>query len=129
MVNKKILDKWLEEERAIFEGWDFACLKGRMREERPPWNYNKLAKSLVRKTHSVLDEATGGGEIFSTFAPFPKHTVATEGYKPNVPVAKKKLSPLGVRVIYGDESKKLPLKNGDFELILNRHGAFNAREF
>lgn len=128
MTHKDILDKWLEDEKAIFEGWDFAYLKGRMHEESPPWNYNLLAKSLVKKAHSVLDEATGGGEIFSAFAPFPKHAVATEGYKPNVSVAKKRLSLLGVKVIYGDESKKLPLKNAEFELILNRHGAFNAKE-
>ena len=72
--------------------------------------------------------ATGGGEKFSTFAPFPKDTAAIEGYPPNVEIAKKKLEPLGVKVFEASETKVLPFPDNKFDLVLNRHGGFNIKE-
>jgi SAM-dependent methyltransferase len=128
MVSKTLIEQWKKDEHAPFFGWDFSYLNGRWNEEQPPWNYEKLAKSLVRKSKSTLDMATGGGEIFSTFAPFAGRAIAIEGYKPNLPIAKKRLAPLGVKVIESAESGKLPFESEEFDLILNRHGAFQASE-
>lgn len=123
------IQKWKKEETAQFSGWDFSHLKNRKIEQKLPWNYNTLAKKLVRKSDSVLDMGTGGGEIFSSFAPF-RHAVATEGYRPNYLLAKKKLEPLGVRVVDFSNStvRKLPFENEEFDLVLNRHDAFNITE-
>ena len=73
---------------------------------------------------------TGGGEIFSSFTPFLSKAVATEGYPPNYIVAKKRLEPLKVKVIKFSNSltRKMPFRNEEFGLILNRHDAFNAKE-
>ena len=71
---------------------------------------------------------TGGGEIFSSLRPFPKHAVAYEGYKPNVSIARKRLTPLGVKVVECRNLKRLSFKNQEFDLVLNRHGAINAKE-
>jgi len=127
---KDLYTIWKMEEKASFSGWDFSHLKNRMIEEKPPWNYNSMAKRLVRKSLSILDMGTGGGEIFSSFAPFPAHTVATEGYAPNYIVAKKRLSPLNVKVIKFSNSltRKMPFKKEEFDLILNRHDAYNSSE-
>jgi len=121
---------WKKEEKTPFSGWDFSHLKNRMIEEKPPWNYNLLAKRLVKKSTAVLDMGTGGGEIFSSFAPFPAHVVATEGYTPNYIIAKKRLESLNVKVIKFSNSltRKMPFKNEEFDLILNRHDAFNSNE-
>ncbi|MFH1094820.1 MAG: class I SAM-dependent methyltransferase [Candidatus Micrarchaeota archaeon] len=70
---------------------------------------------------------TGGGEIFSSLAPFPKHAVAYEGYEPNIPIARRRLTPLGVGVVRAD-SFPLPFKDAEFDLVLNRHGAIDAAE-
>ncbi len=128
MKDKKLIEKWKEDEKVVFKGWDFSYLKGRLIEENPPWNYEKKAKLLVRKSSSVLDMETGGGEIFSKFAPFPKNAKAYEGYAPNIPIAKKRLEPLGVKIIECANPKKLPFNNEEFDLVLNRHGAINAKE-
>lgn len=71
---------------------------------------------------------TGGGELFSTFAPFPPKAVVTEGYKLNIPIAKKRLEPLGIKVVEVNNVAKLPFKEGEFDLILNKHDAFNVKE-
>ena len=86
-ADKDLIKQWKKEERMPFKGWDFSYIKNRIIEEKPPWNYAKIARQLIRKSKSVLDMETGGGEIFSSLGPFPKHAIAYEGYKPNVKVA------------------------------------------
>lgn len=53
---------------------------------------------------------------------------ATEGYKPNVPIAKKRLEPLGVIVVERMEDENLPFKDDTFDTILNQHESFCASE-
>jgi len=38
----------------------------------------------------LLDMATGGGEFLSSLVPLPPRTVATEGYPPNLEVARRR---------------------------------------
>ena len=123
------IEDWKKEETTKFDGWDFSRLKNRTAEEKPPWDYAGLARSLVKNSEAVLDMGTGGGEVFSAFAPFRK-AVATEGYRPNYLLARKRLGPLGVKVVYfaNSTTRKLPFKNGQFDLVLNRHDAFNIPE-
>jgi len=125
-----LVEQWKQDEEAPFDGWDFSYLKGRVRQDKLPWDYSAMAKRLVKKSGSVLDMGTGGGEIFSSFAPFPKKAVATEGYMPNYWLAKKRLGPLDVRVVKFSNSltRKMPFKDNEFRLILNRHDAFNSQE-
>ncbi|MDD5341521.1 MAG: class I SAM-dependent methyltransferase [Patescibacteria group bacterium] len=128
MKSKDIIEQWKKDEAAIFKGWDFSYIKDRIIEEEPPWDYKNLAKKLVEKSSVVLDVATGGGEIFSSFAPFSKRAVAIEGYMPNVAVAKKRLEPLGVEVLEANEVDILPFADEEFDLVLNRHGGLRLQE-
>lgn len=128
MVSPTLIEQWKKDEAASFRGWDFSYLKDRQIEEKPPWDYKALARELVQKSKAVLDMGTGGGEIFSSLVSFPEHTIATEGYKPNVEVARKKLEPLGVKVLEVDESGELPFSDEEFDLVLNRHSSFKASE-
>lgn len=128
MTENNLVNQWKKDEKAIFQGWDFSFLKNRMIQHEPPWDYIEIAKKLIKESNSVLDMETGGGEFFSKLAPFPKHAVAYEGYKPNVPIAKKRLEPLGVEVKEVKNVKKLPFKEQEFDLVLNRHGAVNGKE-
>ncbi len=123
-----LYSQWKKDEQAPFTGWDFSYLKDRWKEEQPPWDYKRKAKRLMKKAKAVLDMGTGGGEILSALGPFPKHTIAIEGWPPNVPVARKRLEPLGIKVLGVNESNKLPFTDGEFDLVLNRHSAFNAKE-
>lgn len=52
------------------------------------WNYFNKVKPYLSKIERLLGLGTGGGERLSKFRPLPRETYATEGYKPNVSIAK-----------------------------------------
>jgi SAM-dependent methyltransferase len=112
---------------APFQGWDFSWMRGRSDQAEPSWSYDRRARQLIGGATGLLDLCTGGGELLASFAPLPEHSVATEGWAPNVPLARDRLAPLGVqvRVPDGDE---LPAGDGEFDLVLNRHGDAPATE-
>mgnify|MGYP001317660509 FL=1 len=92
------------------------------------WSYGSLARELIADSDSMLDMGTGGGELLAKLQPFPPSIVATEGYKPNIPIAKERLEPLGVKVVPYEKDSELPLDDEQFDLILNRHESFSAQE-
>lgn len=108
-------------------GWDWSHVKGRYVESEPPWNYREQVQALIQPKLRLLDMGTGGGELLESLAPLPGNTWATEGYPPNVPIAQARLGPLGVRVV-PIEGDLLPLADATFDLVINRHDSFNARE-
>lgn len=116
---------------AHFEGWDFSYLNNRCFWEALPWSYNDYARVAIRNANTLLDLGTGGGEVLASFAPLPVHTFATEGYLPNVEIARERLGPLGVQVIDTSNDPAhihLPFPNEAFDLITDRHTGANANE-
>ncbi|CAM3518039.1 Methyltransferase type 11 [Paenibacillus glucanolyticus] len=87
-----------------------------------------LVIPLLRNANTLLDMGTGGGEFLSSLQPLPQSVYATEGYKPNVPVAKKQLEPLGVKVVYFEDDASLPLEDHYFDLIINQHESYSVTE-
>ncbi len=85
----------------------------------------------MQSATSLLDLGTGGGEqLFALRDALPPRIVATEGYPPNLVLARKRLAPLGVEVIESSGSliEILPLPDASFDLVLDRHTSFNAAE-
>lgn len=107
-----------------FSGWDFSYLDGRWQTEDLAWDYEQTVRKQISRTRSMLDMGTGGGEFLSSLAPLPEYTCATEAYLPNVPVAQKRLEPLGVTVYHIQDDKHLPFVDETFDLVINRHEAF-----
>jgi SAM-dependent methyltransferase len=128
MTSDALLEAWKRDAATPFAGWDFAYLDGRMVEAEPPWSYTDLARDAVAWSQDILDIATGGGEVFSSFAPFPGRATAVEGYAPNLPVARARLQPLGVEVHQANTASGMPFEDAAFDLILNRHGGFRPTE-
>ncbi|MDQ0483061.1 class I SAM-dependent methyltransferase [Guptibacillus hwajinpoensis] len=113
-----------------FTGWDFSFITGtgRMQNQLLPWSYGSIAKTAIQQSKIMLDMGTGGGEFLSLLRPLPVQAYATEGYEPNVGIAKKRLEPLGVKVIEFIYDANLPFDNGQFDLILNQHESYSAIE-
>lgn len=113
-----------------FVGWDFSFITrtGRMTSGLLSWSYGSMALSLIQDATSMLDMGTGGGEFLSKLGPFPPSAYATEGYLPNVPVTKERLTPLGVQVVQVDNNEALPFATGRFDLVINQHESFSAQE-
>lgn len=131
MRQHELLEHWKREEEQLFIGWDFSYLDGRMLEEQPPWSYSLRAAELMRQASSVVDLDTGGGERFLKLREhWPPKAVATEHYPPNFKLATERLSPFRVQVIDVQLSdfNSMPFDDAEFDLVLNRHAAFNPSE-
>lgn len=142
MSNRALVESWRSEEATPFTGWDFAHIASRYREEAPPWSYDALAREALRGVRSALDLGTGGGEALASLGEsFPPVMVAAEAYPPNVEVAARRLTPLGARVVaydvgvnrptssvVQDRAATLPFRDEAFDLVLDRHEAYDAAE-
>lgn len=121
---------WKEEEKAAhIHGWDFSRIHGRYEEEMDlPWDYEKVIRQYLRDDMDILDYDTGGGEfLLSLQHPFHK-TAATEGYRPNVELCGERLLPLGIAFRECDDPADIPFEKESFDMIINRHGSFQAKE-
>jgi len=119
-----------------FSGWDFSWLKDRLVQGTPPWDYKQEVVKEFPKIRSLLDLGTGGGEFLSSLGQLPRQTYATEGYQPNVAIARDKLKPLHVDVVrtYSEDNTKrpqagaLPFRTESLDMIIDRHESFVAGE-
>lgn len=108
-------------EAAAFHGWDFSWLDRRLYEEPRPWDWAAIVRAAFPGARTLLDVGTGGGERLAALVPLPPETWATEGYPPNVHVARAVLEPLGVSVVAADAERVLPFPDGAFDLVIDRH--------
>ena len=121
---------WIaEEEQAHIHGWDFSHINDRYQEEEDlPWDYRECVRSYLCEGMELLDIDTGGGEFLLSLRHPHHHTAATEGYPPNVELCRKLLSPLGIRFREMADHSHMPFKDGEFDLVINRHGDYCPAE-
>lgn len=130
MKKTELKSIWKKEENvAHIHGWDFSHIHGRYEEVMDlPWDYAKIIKKHLNDDMNILDYDTGGGEfLLSLKHPFHR-TAATEGYQPNVELCKEILFPLGIDFKACDNPANIPFENERFDMIINRHGDFYAKE-
>ena len=121
---------YLNDSKKKFSGWDFSYVAdtGRMVEFPLEWSYTSKILKKLRNANSLLDMGTGGGEFLSLLQPLPVNSYATEGYEPNLPIAKERLEPLGVNVVKVEEDNSLDFEDNFFDLVINRHEEYSASE-
>lgn len=131
MTTQELKALWQrEEDIAHIHGWDFSHIEDRYVSEESdlPWNYKELILKYLKPEHRILDIDTGGGEfLLSLGHPFDK-TSATEGYAPNVELCKEVLLPLGIDFREADDYANLPFEDEAFDIVINRHGSYDAEE-
>lgn len=127
-----LYDYLVSEYNHHFDFWDWSYLKGRRVEvstEPKLWDYTETVQAAMEHVQSVLDMRTGSGQGFAAMLkrqPVLK-AYATEGYAPNLTMARQLLKSLGVTV-YEVSSDQLPFADNELELIGNRHGSYDPRE-
>lgn len=128
-MNREQFKSYLKnEEKQVFQGWDFSYLHGRWDGEHIPWDYKKILLSYLKAEHKLLDMGTGGGEFLLTLDhPF-YNTAVTEAYPPNVAICQEKLKPLGITVRQVFDDAVLPFEDASFDIIINRHEAYDIGE-
>lgn len=130
MRETELREIWKKEEQiAHIKGWDFSHIDGKYDEEKDlPWDYKNIVSQYLKDDMELLDYDTGGGEfLLSLNHPFEK-TSATEGFQPNVELCREKLLPLGIDFRECCNPADIPYDSETFDVIINRHGAFDARE-
>ncbi len=124
-------EAYLEHAGGEMVGWSFSSMTtaGRMGADQLPWSFGSLVIPFMAKATDMLDMGTGGGELLCNLRPLPPNTHATEGWAPNVPVARERLEPLGVTVHgFENDGGPLPFDECALDLILNRHEAYDPAE-
>jgi SAM-dependent methyltransferase len=130
-MNKDFLkEQWIKEEIAAhIQGWDFLHIHGRYEEEHDlPWDFRSIISQYIKPKDRLLDIDTGGGEFLLSLKHPNRNTSSTEAYPPNVKLCKEVLLPLGIDFHQANGAGTLPFKNNTFDVVINRHGAFNALE-
>ncbi|AWE42096.1 class I SAM-dependent methyltransferase [Actinobaculum sp. 313] len=118
-----------EEDAAHIHGWDFSHIHDRYTEEHDlPWDYEAIVRSYLRDDTELLDIDTGGGEFLLSLNHPHTRTSATEGYPPNVILCRETLVPLGIHFAECDNAANIPFRDGAFDLVINRHGDYDAAE-
>lgn len=131
-AEQELLESWAAEERSQPEGWDFSSLERRMSESAEPWDLPAVWRTALTSATRMLDMGTGGGEFLTRFAEaLPAHAVASEGWLPNLGVARDRLAPYNIGVVGADPDEShshLPFADGSFDLVLNRHESYDPAE-
>lgn len=100
--------------------------------QEPPWSWATLVGNLAPMSDRVLDLGTGGGETLASLTDvLPEGTVATAGRSPALAAARARLVPLGIAVHEHDVDRPgahLPFPDGTFDLVLSRHGTYDAHD-
>ncbi|MGM9986201.1 MAG: class I SAM-dependent methyltransferase [Bacillaceae bacterium] len=130
MITDQIFLAYIQTATQPFSGWDFSFLSktGRIQEELLPWSYGSIVLPYVQRANAMLDMGTGGGEFLEKLQPYPTTICATEGYEPNVPIAQKRLEPLGVKVVQVEDDNNLPFADDYFDFVMNRHESYSPKE-
>ena len=128
MNQNDLISAWkVEEEIAHIHGWDFSHIAGRYTEQDDlPWDYRAVIEEYLTPEMKILDIDTGGGEFLLSLNHPHENTAAMENYPPNVELCKEVLLPLGIDFRPGDGKGKPPFDDNSFDMVINRHGDFDA---
>lgn len=131
MEEDSLFNFYIENIEDSFMGWDFSEITDTDRIKSSPlsWSYFSEVSKYIYKNdvNTMLDMGTGGGEFLSKIIELPPNTYASEGYEPNIPIARKRLNPLGVEVVKV-ENDVLKFDNNYFDLVINRHESYSVEE-
>jgi SAM-dependent methyltransferase len=128
MNENQLKEQWLQDEQMSFQGWDFTYLNNRWKSEELPWDYEKIVSQYLKKDWQLLDMGTGGGEfLLSLNHPYDKTSI-TEAWQPNVDLCLKRLEPLGISVKQIFDDNYIPYNDDSFDIVLNRHEAYDRKE-
>lgn len=127
MNKNKLMELWKHEEEQSIKGWDFSYIRERHSEEELPWDYRLIVKEHMNDK-VMLDMGTGGGEFLLSLEPKAGRTYATEGYPPNIELCKKLLPQYGIEIRAIESDEQIPYESSFFDLVINRHESFSARE-
>jgi SAM-dependent methyltransferase len=118
--------------------WGAGFIDGRYLPGEPSWTWPELARPYLDSAERLLDMGTGDGGWLRTLEPWPASTIAYEEWWPTVSTAAATLRPYGAHLVVclgSDDNRvsartrpRLPFATASFDVITNRHEAFDAHD-
>lgn len=118
--------------------WGAGFLDGRYLPDQPTWTWAELTRPYLDGAERLLDMGTGDGSELRALEPWPACTIAYEEWWPTVPTAAMALLPHGAHLVVclgADDNTAsartrpdLPFATESFDVIVNRHEAFDPHE-
>lgn len=128
MIYEQLKATWQREFDRPFEGWDFSRLKSRWCREALPWDYKSIVQHYLNAKDNLLDMGTAGGEFLLSLKHPYENTSATESWQPNIALCLERLEPLGITVYTVDDAASLRIPDAIFDIVINRHEAYDVNE-
>ena len=131
VTDRDVVSQWAQRFSEPTAGWSFTAFAGSVSSQDPPWSYPELARRLLPAARSALDLGTGGGERLRDLADvLPRDAHATEGWEPNVALAREALAHEGIdlRAHSAERGERLPYPAGRFDVVMSRHAAYDATD-
>lgn len=128
MNKNELLEICKSEENMYFRGWDFSYLEKRWNFEELPWDYKEIVLEYLKPNQKLLDMGTGGGEFLLSLNHPYNLTSVTEAWGPNVALCREELEPLGICVKQIFEDSEIPYDDNSFDIVINRHEAYDVAE-
>ena len=118
----------MAEERAFYNGWNFAHLNGRWEEDPLPWDFREEILAHLREDSVFLDLASGGYGFLLSLRPTPGRAFYAEEDEQSAAILRQRFAPHGVEVRRIIDGQDLPFSDGKFDLVYTRYGDFFPRE-
>jgi SAM-dependent methyltransferase len=109
-------------------GWDFSRVESVR--DPVPWDYTDVVRRYLRSSDRVLDEGTGGGEVFLSLAPHFARGVGIDDDPSMIRVAQEN-TPAALRDRVSFQvmrAEDLGFADESFDIVLNRHANVFADE-
>ena len=130
-----MIDSWRRTyEQSQMVGWDFTVLDGRLSADEPWWDFEADCRAEVNRATRSVDLGTGGGErllrLLEGVDAAGTQITATEGWEPNLAVAREALSAHGIGVVGydADSGERMPFADESLDLVISRHESLDAPE-
>ena len=118
--------------------WGAGFLDGRYVPGELSWQWPDVVRPYLRDAARLLDMGTGDGRALASLAPLPAFVVAYEEWRPTLAAAAETLHPYRVHVVacLGSDDNTtvtrtrplLPFCDAAFDIVVNRHEAFDAED-
>lgn len=128
---ESVVGRWRDLWEQPVRGGGPGRLEGCVEEESPPWDYEELVRHELGFAGSALDVGTGDGAFLASLEDaLPVEMHATEGWPPDLCLARAALEPLGVHVREYDSEcgEPLPYPDSSVDLVFARDEAYAAAE-
>lgn len=117
-------EKWLDEEHATYEGWDYSHIEGRIIDSKPTWSCSKLIKDFLQPQDNILGFGSVCGPFLMTLEHPIERIYTTANWGPSTLLESETSAPLGISGVNELVREMLPYGDDMFDVVVSRHESY-----